>query len=67
MSKKVCFHLFLALALVFSFAFTASASQVAVWGSTTCQKRFLEPGTEAFEKTSSMVDVEAVGCEVVSC
>ncbi len=53
MSKKVCFHLFLALGLVFSFALTASA-EVAVWGSTTCQKRFLEPGAEAFEQSTGM-------------
>ncbi len=53
MSKQVCFRLLLALGLACSFAFTASA-EVAVWGSTTCQKRFLEPGAEAFEKATGM-------------
>jgi len=47
------------------FCFTATgvfAGQVAVWGSTTCQKRFLEPGADAFNKaTGDSIKVFGVG------
>ena len=46
----------------FSMAATASAEVVKVWGSTTCQKRFLEPGAEALKKaTGIQVTVLGVG------
>ncbi len=43
-------------------ATSAFAAQIAVWGSTTCQKRFLEPGAEAFNKaTGDTIKVFGVG------
>ena len=51
------------LAVSFCFVTTsAPAQQVAVWGSTTCQKQFLEPGAEAFNKaTGHTLSVAGVG------
>lgn len=52
----------LALGLVFAMVMTASAGPVALWGSTTCQKRFLEPGAEALEKATGVsIKVFGVG------
>nr|MBF0223163.1 substrate-binding domain-containing protein [Desulfobulbaceae bacterium] len=54
--------LFTALAGMFLVSSIASAQEVKVWGSTTCQKRFLEPGAEALEKaTGIQVKVLGVG------
>jgi len=50
----------LALVLVLSLAFAASAEPVGLWGSTTCQKRFLEPGAEAL-KAATGVDIKVFG------
>ncbi len=47
--------LVLAMCLVVLTSFTASAADmVKLWGSTTCQKRFLEPGAQAFEAASGL-------------
>ena len=41
---------------------SAFAGQINVWGSTTCQKRFLEPGAAAFNKaTGDTIKVYGVG------
>ncbi len=50
------------LALLFGVTMSgiALAEKVQVWGSTTCQKRFLEPGNKAL-KTSTGVSVKVVG------
>jgi phosphate transport system substrate-binding protein len=50
----------LALGLVLSLAFAASAEPVGLWGSTTCQKRFLEPGAEAL-KAATGVEIKVFG------
>jgi phosphate transport system substrate-binding protein len=51
-----------ALGLVFVLAIPAFAEEVALWGSTTCQKRFLEPGAEALEKATGVtIKVFGVG------
>lgn len=42
------------------FANTVAAEQAMVWGSTTCQKRFLEPGNDAL-KAATGIDVKVVG------
>lgn len=47
------------LLLVGTAGFSA-AEQVKVWGSTTCQKRFLEPGAEALEKATG-IQIKALG------
>lgn len=39
---------------------SAFAARVQIWGSTTCQKRFLEPGAEAL-KAATGVDVKVLG------
>lgn len=52
----------IALGLVFAMAFSVSAAEVALWGSTTCQKRFLEPGAEALAKATGVsIKVFGVG------
>ncbi len=33
---------------------TVTAAEVAIWGSTTCKKRFLDPGKEALEKATGI-------------
>ena len=61
MGKNV--WLSLSAACCFLFAATmAQAADVEVWGSTTCQKRFLEPGNDALTKATGMsVKVNGVG------
>jgi len=45
--------LFLLMTTLFCFtATTAQCDTIAVWGSTTCQKQFLEPGADAFNKAT---------------
>ena len=52
----------LALAAVLPVSSAAAGTLVKVWGSTTCQKRFLEPGAEALEKATGIkVKVLGVG------
>jgi phosphate transport system substrate-binding protein len=36
------------------FMVTGAAADVALWGSTTCQKRFLEPGAKALQETTGV-------------
>lgn len=50
MSKK----LVLMVAMVFFVAGNVMAADVALWGSTTCQKRFLEPGAKALEQATGV-------------
>ncbi len=54
--------LMLAACLVVSSSLTVSAAEVKLWGSTTCQKRFLEPGAKALEgATGVKIKVLGVG------
>ncbi len=52
------------LILLTAFAFLATsqahAQEIKVWGSTTCQKRFLEPGAESF-KSATGIDLKVLG------
>jgi phosphate transport system substrate-binding protein len=50
----------LAVLFVLGMTTVAFADPMAIWGSTTCQKRFLEPGKSAL-KTSTGVDIKVVG------
>ncbi len=60
--KKNLFSCFITLACLFGLVATSSAQEVKVWGSTTCQKRFLEPGAAALEKATGIkVKVLGVG------
>lgn len=54
--------LFLLFALSCLCVTNAFAGKIAVWGSTTCQKRFLEPGAEAYKQaTGDTIKVFGVG------
>ncbi|RMG72877.1 MAG: phosphate ABC transporter substrate-binding protein, partial [Nitrospirae bacterium] len=57
--KKSIFTLLVALLFAFV-AMNAYAERLQVWGSTTCQKRFLEPGAKAFKKATG-IDLKVVG------
>lgn len=60
--KKNLFSCLLVLLTLFVFTSTSSAEVVKIWGSTTCQKRFLEPGAAALEKATGIkVKVLGVG------
>lgn len=60
--KRKLFSCCVVFACLFGIIATSSATEVKVWGSTTCQKRFLEPGAEALEKaTGIQVKVLGVG------
>ncbi len=62
MKKRMLAGLVIALSLVMASAFTAAATEVHLWGSTTCQKRFLEPGAKALkEATGIKIKVFGVG------
>jgi phosphate transport system substrate-binding protein len=62
MKNKMFAVLVIALSLVLVGAFTASAAEVHLWGSTTCQKRFLEPGAKALEDATGVkIKVFGVG------
>lgn len=50
----------LMIILIVGLAGTIYAEQIKVWGSTTCQKRFLEPGAEAL-KDATGIDVKVLG------
>lgn len=58
-------RLLLMIAVIISIwlmAGTVGAAQVNLWGSTTCQKRFLEPGTKALENATGVkIKVYGVG------
>lgn len=52
----------LAFALILPVNPVQAAEEVSLWGSTTCQKRFLEPGAEALEKATGVkIKVYGVG------
>lgn len=60
--SKVVKGLVLALATVVLAGTGAVAGELGMWGSTTCQKRFLEPGAEALEKATGVkIKVFGVG------
>ncbi len=62
MSKSVILRLVMALSLVLVGVCSAAAAEVTLWGSTTCQKRFLEPGADALaEATGVNIKVMGVG------
>jgi phosphate transport system substrate-binding protein len=62
MKHKVFVKFALPLCLGFLTTFAASAADLALWGSTTCQKRFLEPGADALEKATGVkIKVYGVG------
>ncbi|MBU0946778.1 MAG: substrate-binding domain-containing protein [Proteobacteria bacterium] len=50
----------LAMCLVVFPALASSAAEVKLWGSTTCQKRFLEPGAKALEEATG-VKIKVLG------
>jgi phosphate transport system substrate-binding protein len=52
--------LFVAVLFIFGVSTAAFSTQVQIWGSTTCQKRFLEPGAKAL-KDETGVEVKVVG------
>lgn len=59
--KKVLVSMTAACCLMFAASLT-QAADVEVWGSTTCQKRFLEPGNDALKKATNIsVKVNGVG------
>jgi phosphate transport system substrate-binding protein len=62
MGARMHIKFFLALVMIFVYASIAGAGNVALWGSTTCQKRFLEPGAKALEETTGVkIKVYGVG------
>jgi phosphate transport system substrate-binding protein len=62
MKKRMFMGLVLSLSLILAGAFTAGAAEVHLWGSTTCQKRFLEPGAKALEEATGVkIKVFGVG------
>lgn len=54
MKKWVFSALLVMLGTGILFSAAISATEVAIWGSTTCKKRFLEPGKEALEKATGI-------------
>lgn len=58
--KKNLFGCLVAFVCMFLIAGQSSAQEVKVWGSTTCQKRFLEPGAAALEQATG-VQVKVLG------
>lgn len=62
MTGKILKKGLLVLGLVAVMASPVFAQPVALWGSTTCQKRFLEPGADALEKATGVsIKVFGVG------
>ncbi len=62
MKKRMLMGLVISLSLILAGAFTAGAAEVHLWGSTTCQKRFLEPGAKALEEATGVkIKVFGVG------
>ena len=61
--RKSLVSCFVAAACMFGMVATSSAETVKVWGSTTCQKRFLEPGAAELEKVTG-VKVKVLGVAV---
>ena len=60
--KQLCKQLVLVTAMFCLATGSALAADVALWGSTTCQKRFLEPGAKALkEATGVNIKVFGVG------
>lgn len=52
----------LSASFLFLSTMTAAADEIQMWGSTTCQKRFLEPGAAALEKATGVkIKVFGVG------
>ena len=59
---KMLKGLVLAISVVVLAGTGALAAELPMWGSTTCQKRFLEPGAEALEKATGVkIKVFGVG------
>ncbi|RLA19671.1 MAG: phosphate ABC transporter substrate-binding protein, partial [Gammaproteobacteria bacterium] len=55
-------HLVMAVTIILLVAGSAFAADVALWGSTTCQKRFLEPGAKALQAATGVkIKVFGVG------
>lgn len=62
MVRRIAFIPLLAALALFITGTLAQANEVAIWGSTTCQFRFLEPGNEALTKATGIsVRVMGVG------
>ena len=62
MKRRMFAGLIVFFSLVLVGAFTAAAAEVHLWGSTTCQKRFLEPGAKALEEATGIkIKVFGVG------
>lgn len=61
MNQKRVFSFMLIVSLLFGFSITtAFAKRVEVWGSTTCQKGFLEPGATALKEATD-IEVKVLG------
>lgn len=58
--QRSVFASLLTILIVLSIVSVSSAAEVQVWGSTTCQKRFLEPGNDALTKATG-VSVKVLG------
>jgi len=62
MKGKIVAGMAAVLILVLVGVYTATAAEVHLWGSTTCQKRFLEPGAKALEDATGIgIKVFGVG------
>ncbi len=62
MSKQLLKMITLIVSALFLMSSVAVAAKMAVWGSTTCQKRFLEPGAAAYKAASGDdIKVDGVG------
>jgi len=60
--KQKLITMLAAAACLMAAPFAAQSAEIQVWGSTTCQKRFLEPGAEAFHQaTGNTIKVLGVG------
>ncbi|MEW6521801.1 MAG: substrate-binding domain-containing protein [Thermodesulfobacteriota bacterium] len=54
MKRSLLILALMALSLIFPLQAIKAEEAVSLWGSTTCQKRFLEPGAEALEKATGI-------------
>jgi phosphate transport system substrate-binding protein len=60
MKRRVSMVSVMTLIMVLAWCFPAFSTEVRLWGSTTCQKRFLEPGANALAKATG-IDVKVYG------
>lgn len=58
--KRYLLRCLIVFVCLFGLTLTSSAETIKVWGSTTCQKRFLEPGAEELKKATG-INVRVLG------